>query len=152
MENLIKPIINQNNDNVFLALFEKLQSDTDLSDLEYSSGEIIQTNIIDLSFLSLNNWSVLTEVNLEIDLKLNTTHKDLPEAVYDSENNLYFNITEISENSTYKIFLTVIINYVHEFDQGELSNFEIESISDFKVDSFRKTNENIVNRSTSTQY
>ncbi|REG87875.1 PIN domain-containing protein [Winogradskyella sediminis] len=143
----LKESIDDYTDNFSILLYERLLSDPYYVELEYGLGEILNFEVSSLIITSLEENLVQMDIRAKVDLQLPLTYNDLSMAHYDSEDDRYWNVTHVSENSIYRLDLLLPAEFEFEIDEREVINFSLGTLYDYKLVGYEKIEENIQERS-----
>ncbi|WP_276391906.1 PIN domain-containing protein [Eudoraea chungangensis] len=132
-----------NTDEVTLLLYQRLLTDPYYVGLEYEPGDVKDTHVDSLIITSIEENTIQAELRVKIIIQIPFTYNDLSLANYDSEDDRYWNIYHVSENSIYELDLSLMTEFIYEIEGDEVLEFSFDSIYDYSLNDFDKIEENI---------
>ncbi|MEZ4970473.1 MAG: PIN domain-containing protein [Flavobacteriaceae bacterium] len=143
----LKKSINNYSDDFSILLYNRLLTDPDYLELEYDPGEILKVEFPSLLITSLENNLIRLDLKAFVDIRLPLTYNDLSMATYDREDDRYWNVFHVEENSIYRLDLSFSADFEYEIKDKEVLNFSLTSIDDYSLYGYEKIEESIQTRS-----
>ena len=141
-----------NEDDLSVLLYESLIYDPHYEELEYEPGEILMVEMDSHYIMSLNEEETEAEIEFDLCIRIPLFYNDLSMAHYDKEDGRYWNVTNIAENSVYKLKVSSRALFEYLF-KGDLPiDFEDIQLSEFQLLSWEKLEENIEEKSEYTDW
>lgn len=139
-------------DEFSLLVYEDLVSDPDYLEAEYEPGEIYNFNYISSIITLLDEYAAEAQIKGNLDIKIPLNYNDLSMATYDREDGRYYNVTNISELSVYRLQVTFQALFEYDYDEKSMKNFKLSSFWDLNLLDWEKIDENISEKSEYTDW
>lgn len=134
-------------DAISLLLYEELISDPHYLEAEYEPGDIQNFTYKNSIITFLDEYAVEVQITGYVDAMVPMYYNDLSSAFYDREDGKYYNVTNISEQSIYQLEVTFQALFEFDYDGKDLKNFRLDSIWEFNLIDWEKTDTNITEKS-----